>query len=296
VLADAHHVITALKQEFPGPWMVAGYSQGGGVVIDFAATYPDDVEVVLSSSGVLDTPFFYYEYDEHAKKTFGQDTYNRLVGHARKLKPRKPFDEFWREREFLGAVITGLTQYPEFRKYRWTLRWLSLLPTRTMLTLLHWLDDWLANGQGRVFAESTCRRKLNHQEAATGGYTWRVWRYQQCIEIGTFDGARDAGGLLFRTREESCDECRILFGEAPFCEADPSWSPGAKLESLAVPLVFVSGGEDPWMGLGFGVHQAPRTGRHIHSPQGGHCPDRQDTELADRVVQEMLKWANARRR
>jgi hypothetical protein len=42
---------------------------------------------------------------------------------------------------------------------------------------------------------------------------WRVWRYQQCTEIGTFDSARGAGGPLSRTRQELCDECRQLFGE-----------------------------------------------------------------------------------
>ena len=69
-----------------------------------------------------------------------------------------------------------------------------------------------------------------------------------------------------------------------------------KIGEIELELFQPVSGEDPWRGLGFDADQSPRLGRHFRSPHEGHCPDRHDRELADRVVQEMLKWANARRR
>lgn len=66
-LADYHNVIQTLKEEFNGPWMGAGYSYGGGLVINFAAKYPTDVKVILSSSGVIDWPFMMDAYDHQMR-------------------------------------------------------------------------------------------------------------------------------------------------------------------------------------------------------------------------------------
>jgi len=57
-LADYHQVVTAFKTEYTGSWMAAGYSYGGGLVINFAYQYPDDVKVILASSAVIDWPFY----------------------------------------------------------------------------------------------------------------------------------------------------------------------------------------------------------------------------------------------
>lgn len=246
-LADAHNIVTNLKEEFPGPWMAAGYSQGGGVAIDIAATYPEDVSVVLASSGVLDAPLFYHAYDEHIKTALGERVYRRLVSHTRRLDPGEPFDDGWRDRELLIAVVKGVVQYREFADYRWVLEWLSHAPTDVFITLLEWLDEWIGDGAARTFVDGISRKTLTREQAITGGYNWRMWRYQQCTEVGTLDGALAPDGLLFRTREEYCRECRILFDEAPFCDDDPGWSPRRRMAALSVPLVFVSGGLDPWL-------------------------------------------------
>lgn len=86
-LADYHQVVAELKKIYTGPWMSAGYSYGGGLSVNFAAKYPDDVKVTLSSSGVIDWPFTMDAYDRQVRVTMGPETYARLVQHIKNLQP-----------------------------------------------------------------------------------------------------------------------------------------------------------------------------------------------------------------
>ena len=46
-IEDAHAVVAELQQEYNGPWMAAGWSYGGALVIEYSYKNPDDVAVVL---------------------------------------------------------------------------------------------------------------------------------------------------------------------------------------------------------------------------------------------------------
>ncbi|MBA7664197.1 hypothetical protein ES703_72252 [subsurface metagenome] len=142
-LADYHNVIQTLKEEFDGPWMGAGYSYGGGLVINFAAKYPTDVKVILSSSGVIDWPFMMDTYDHQMRINFGDNFYQGFVKHINNLEPKELFDENWLEREYLIAACHGLAQREELKRVQKSFENLiTTLPTEELLERIHRISEW----------------------------------------------------------------------------------------------------------------------------------------------------------
>ena len=290
-LADYHGIVQKYKQKYTGPWMAVGHSYGGGLVINFAASYPGDVKVILSSSGVVDWPFMMDAYDRQVRITMGDETYQRLVAHINNLQPQQLFDRNWMEREFLIAFIHGMTQYGQYKALLPVFKALASLPTPSFLGVLHFLDDSIAQKGALKYAESNARKTLTHDEALSGYYGWRVWRYQQCAETGIFEVSAQPGGVFTRSRDDFVAESRAVFGADPQSAARPAWSPRAMLDKLTVPLVYVGGGMDPWMGLGLAQDYVIRDGRYFYVPGGQHCPDLDDVALGKQVLAEMLKYA-----
>lgn len=292
-LADAHEVVQQLKKEFPGPWMGAGWSYGGGMIVEFAYKYPEDFEVILSSSGVFDWPFLNQTYDKQIREVFGKGCYKRLVNHSRNLKPSKLFDENWLEREFLYAIVMGLTQLEEFRSIVPYFKLLTFLPTNAFINILHRVDKKYGKGEAWEYANSLATKALSRKEAATGKYGWRVWRYQQCTELGTFYFSPGEDGLFYRSKEDFCQECQAIFDENPPYLDAPEWSQRAMLETLKVPMIYVSGAQDPWYAVGLASDYHIENGKYFFAPEGRHCPERSDPELSREVLAEMLKYALA---
>jgi len=290
-LADAHEVICRLKKEYTGPWMAAGWSYGGGLVINFAAKYPNDVKVILCSSGVVDWPCLNSAYERQVRRAFGESSYRRLIRHSDGLAPNELFDKNWLDREFLHAIVKGLTQKGEMKKLRPYFKLLSRLPTKPFLKILRWMDEIFAEGEARQYAVSLAKRTLTREEAATGKHGWRVWRYQQCMETGVFFASDDSDALFKRTRDDIRAESRALFGMEPPYGDNPTWSPREMIETLGVPLIYVAGGQDPWFALGIEPDYEIGKGRYFHVPEGRHCPDRDNPELAREVLAAMLKYA-----
>ncbi len=290
-LADFHRVVGEYKKRYPGPWMGSGYSYGGGLVIHFAAKYPDDLGVILSSSGVVDWPFQMDAYDRGVRRTFGDKAYARLAEHIRSLEPGALFDNTWLEREFLIALIHGATQYEQYTMLLPVVNLLAKLPASWFLKTLHWIDNGIAGGGAWAYASSNAKKTLTREEALTGAWGWRLWRYQQCRETGVFEVSVETPGIFTRTRGDFVAECNALFGEAPAARA-PEWSPRAMIRDLKTPLVYVAGGMDPWMGLCLEEKNAPKKGRYFYVPGGRHCPDHgDDPALSKEVLAEMLRWA-----
>ena len=292
-LADAHIVVTRLREDYPGPWMAAGWSYGGGLVIEFAHTYPDDVSVILSSSGVVDWPFMDYGYDRQVKKTLGEACYRRLTKHAANLEPEKPFDEIWLERELMQATIQGIVQYPNLKKLQPVFKALTFLPTGIFTKVLHKMDEVFGDGEGWRYARATGATSVGPDEISQGLHNWHVWRYQMCAEFGGFISSENPDGLFGRNRDDFCEECRIQFGEEPNAATAPEWSQRKMVGELKVPVVYVAGGMDPWMSVCLEPGYEIKNGRYFYVPEGRHCPERADPELAREVLGEMLKYALA---
>jgi pimeloyl-ACP methyl ester carboxylesterase len=291
-LADYHRVVERFRKDYPGPWMGTGYSYGGGLVIHFAARYPEDLKVILSSSGVVDWPFTMDAYDRGVRSTFGETSYARLAGHIEKLKPEKLFDKTWLEREFLIAVIHGATQYGRYKALTPVMKLASLLPTGAFLRVLHWIDRGIAKEGAWNYATSNAKATLTLEEKKTGRWDWRVWRYQQCREAGVFEVSAKPEGIFTQERNDFIEECESLFKEYPTAERGKEWSPRAMVRKLSVPVVYVAGGMDPWMGLCLERDFPLKNGRYFYRPEGRHCPDyRDDPVLAREVLATMIEFA-----
>lgn len=291
-LADYHRVVERFRKDYPGPWMGTGYSYGGGLVIHFAARYPGDLKVILSSSGVVDWPFTMDAYDRGVRSTFGETSYARLAGHIENLKPEKLFDKTWLEREFLIAVIHGATQYGRYKALTPVMKLASLLPTGAFLRVLHWIDRGIAKEGAWNYATSNAKATLTLEEKKTGRWDWRVWRYQQCRETGIFEVSHKPDGIFTRQSGDFIDECETVFKEKPYSALKKEWSPRAMMKKLTVPLVYVGGGMDPWIGLCLEPDYPLKNGRYFYRPGARHCPDyRDDPVLAREVLAAMLGYA-----
>jgi pimeloyl-ACP methyl ester carboxylesterase len=290
-LADYHNVIQTLKEEYRGPWIAVGYSYGGGLVINFAANYPKDAKVILSSSAVIDWPFVMDTYDHQMRINFGEKLYNGFVKHINNLEPKELFDENWLEREFLIAACHGLAQREELNRVQSAFQDLANLPTEKLLKEIHRIDNELANGEGWQYATSNGKLNLSREEALTGKYTWRVWRYQQCTETGVFEISEKPNGIFTRTYEDFIEECVALFGEEPRVAKGPEWSPRSLLNKLKVPLVYVCGGMDPWKGLCLEPDYVIKNGKYFYYPEGRHCPEKDKRRRGKQVIECLLKFA-----
>jgi pimeloyl-ACP methyl ester carboxylesterase len=293
VLNDTHAVIHEMQKEFPGPWMAAGWSYGGALVIEFAHRYPQDISVILSSSGTVDWPFLEYGYDRQIKKTLGEACYKRLANHLRRLEPKKPFDDVWLEREFLQATIQGVVQYPSLEKMQPYFKMLTFLPTGVFIRVMHWMDNRFGDGEAWRYARATGAIYIGPQEVAKGLHNWRVWRYQMCEEFGGFLASEDPDGLFTRTFDDYREECRLQFRQDPaYATAPEEWSQREMAGNLAVPMVYVTGGMDPWLSVSLEPDFKIREGQYFFVPDGRHCPERNDPELAQQVLHEMLKYVD----
>ena len=290
-LADYHKVITSMKAEFPGPWMAAGYSYGGGLVVNFAHSYPNDVKVILASSAVIDWPFYMAEYDRQVKINLGDDLYNRLAGHCANLKPKELFDQTWLEREFLTNLVIGISQYKKYQSLKPIVSILSYLPTSSCITVLRWMDSLFAKGAGWHTAQAFGKHGLTHDEAMTGQFNWYTWKYQQCNQTGTNWISENPNGIFRRSKADISEECRSMFGQDPPAATKPPWSPRAMLKDISIPIVFVVGGKDPWKFLCLEQQPNTPTLSYLYDPDGFHCPDRDDPILGTKVLAEMLKKA-----
>ncbi|MBN1882860.1 MAG: alpha/beta fold hydrolase [Deltaproteobacteria bacterium] len=292
-LADYHRVVMEFRGEFTGPWMAVGYSYGGGLVINYAHSYPDDVDAILSSSGVVDWPFAMDVYDRQVRLNLGDDIYTRVAGHIEALAPDELFDDNWVHREFLTAWVTGMTQYDEYSPYVGLFGFLSRLSTERFLKALRALDDSIADGKAMKYAVANAMTSMPWDVAHTGEYTWRVWRYQQAIETGVFWLSSEADGptIYPRTEEDFIAECEGALGfSPPYAKAAP-WSPRDMVPELKVPMVYVIGGRDPWKGICLESDFPINEGRIFLYNDRKHCPERRDPKLGGEVIAELLSFA-----
>jgi pimeloyl-ACP methyl ester carboxylesterase len=290
VLDDYHYIVQTLKENYNGPWIGAGYSYGGGLVINFAYKYPMDVSVILSSSGVVNWPFVMDTYDHQMRINYGENLYSGIAKHINSLKPQALFDNIWLEREFLIAACHGLAQREQLKGFRTSFKKMVELPTIKLLEQLHQLDNEVAEGEGWNYALSNAKLTLNREEALTGKYSWRVWRYQQCMETGVFEISENLNGVFPRTYEDFIKEGIALFSEEPPASKKSEWSPRSMVKHLKTPLIYVCGGMDPWKGLCLEPEYKIKMGYYFYYPEGHHCPEKDKIRRGKEVIETLLKY------
>lgn len=275
-LADYHEVAVRYRGRFSGPWAAAGYSYGGALAINYGYLYPKDVQVVLSSSGVVDWSFLLKSYDAQTRENIGDALFRRLAVHAGSLRPLEPFDENWYSREILYAFVVGISQYKDNnRSFTGIISLLSRLPTKSFIAVLRFLDKRFAKDAASNYAEANSLRALPREAALTGKYDWRVWRYQQATETGTFWESSYPEGIFRTGYEDWIRECELLFGERPPLLKRERWRVDRMVEQLEVPLVYVCGGKDPWKFVCLPQTYTIKNGAYLYFENAFHCPDRE---------------------
>jgi len=280
-IEDFHADIQMLRKEFTGPWVIAGFSYAGGLAVELASRYPQDADVVISSSGVLSWPFTFTGHADAAAKEFPAEMIDNL---AKVIKghPYKVFgDQAWQEVDDLHWNMWELTQY-EFAAgdvHYWNDH-LKAAKTpdeffsKSLPVLGRPEADSFQNGRGQV--------SVSLSDVSDGSYWGRYWAYQQCYEMGGFSTSRD-GKVYPADENEYRDYCQTMFGVRPTFSKIQDWKKDAA--SLKVPLVSVVGELDPWLQLELlSTDPQPARGQYIFAKGHYHIPDTSDGETAQQVM------------
>jgi len=310
-LKDAHGVVSKLRETYTGPWLAYGISYSGGLVIEYAGRFPDDVAGVLSSSGVIDWPLANTPYDETTRERLGEQTYAQLIDHMKNLEPSEPFDANWVDREFLQGIVAGISQYASYQSLVPAFqRMVDMASTEDLVADLRALDEVASGGQAADYAESRSTRTMTREQALEREPSWRVYFWQQCTDIGTFNSSAQEPSIWQRGEEGWREDCRALFDVELNTQPRQQRSFVADMERAGVPLVFLSGGNDPWRPLGLEVppesariDEQPTWsvyetsyGRHFHIPDAFHNPEAGDLPLAQAAFGALFDLAGVERK
>jgi pimeloyl-ACP methyl ester carboxylesterase len=275
-LADYHRVVEHFKAQYPVPWLAAGYSYGGALAINFAHSYPKDVDAILSSSAPIDWTFQIPKYSEQVLKNLGKPLTDRLANHILKLQPTAPYDGNWQDRELLSAVITLLSQRETGQSFKPVIDELSNFTTEEFLNKLRNIIP----EEGLLYVSSRQPRAVNYQQSSVGNLNWRTWKYQQCSEVGSF-----FGGYPFQyTKAELINDCKAVFGVEPEILKSEGWRISDMVKELNLPHVAVVGGKDPWARIGIQANHGNKNLEYVYVENKLHCPDKEDKQLGAKVI------------
>ncbi len=182
----------------------------------------------------------------------------------------------------------------------------ATLTTEELIAQLRTLDETVADGEAARWAAHRALRTVSRHEALETTPSERVWFYQQCTELGSFQASVEQPGIFQRDENARREECRELFGVELTTEPVASRKQVTEMEKAGVPLVYVSGGQDPWMMPG-GLEVPPEEaridqqerwseyqtsyGRFFHVPDGFHPPEGADQELAQVTAETLFELA-----
>ncbi|MCL1896208.1 MAG: alpha/beta fold hydrolase [Clostridiales bacterium] len=289
-LADYHAVREKYAERFPVDWIVYGCSYGGALSINYAHTYPGDMGAVICSSGVVDWNAMLPEYDVVARENLGAGLYERLCVHVDRLSPAEPFDKNWYGRELIYAFTTGVCQYRENQNLIGLINALAKLPTSAFIGALRAIDAMFTGRAVSEYAESNRALTLSNTQAETCRWSWRVWRYQQAFQTGTFWAPSEERSIYRRSEADWLDECQRLFGrEATVFGSGTGWDVRAMAGELSVPMVYVRGDKDPWREVGLEEDFPLKKGTIMNIAGGFHGPERYP-DTGPSVFAEAMKY------
>lgn len=278
-LKDYKRLVDQFRLEFTGPWVGAGYSYGGSLAINFAHAYQGTFDLILSSSAPLKYDFVFSEYGKHAEELLGPDLAKLMKGHLERLKPEALYDETWHAQKHVTATVVGLAQIQAIQPLRPMIETLAQQSTpdfvgslRTDLppSVFEQLDSW-------AFIRTP--KRLSPEDARTGKFNWYTWKYQQCMEVGTFF----VGGIFPYMEEDHIKDCEATFGETPKYVDGKKWDVESMLSHVQDPIIIVSGGKDPWLRTGVMPDHNYKNIDYQFFPNGLHCPDRYEAEAGLKV-------------
>lgn len=281
-LKDYQLLIQDLKQNYTGPWVVAGYSYGGALAIQFGHDFPDLAQVILSSSAPIEWPFEIPAYAEQARQNLGERFSGRLHRHLARLSHADATPGQRYAKELLVGVTAGLSQIEAFQSFKPYISLLSYLPTSVLMSVL----DLLMPEDAYAWADARRLKQLSHEQAKTGRFNWYTWKYQQCTEVGTFYGA----DLFHYSTQHHVEDCKATFGERPAYQHAAKWEVATMLRNTAISTVVVSGGQDPWMQLGVRPGHDFSNIEFIYKASGFHCPDRDDPVFGQQVLERLRAY------
>lgn len=274
-LHDYNRLIVDLKQTYTGNWMVAGYSYGAALAINFGHQYPETADAILASSAPVHWHFQIPQYDQQVIKSLGQGLTSHLHQHSDSLTPEKLFDQSWQDRELLTALTVGLSQNADSRAYKPYINALNYLPTSIFLKALHAIlpEEPHAWSLHRIAA------LLDYKVARSGVFNWYTWKYQQCNELGTFF---DQGAFSYK-KQDHFEDPIATFGNNPEFFDRPRLDVASMLARLSIPITVVSGGRAPWINLGVKPNHHYSNITYFYDENGYHRPDRNSQSFGTAV-------------
>jgi len=207
------------------------------------------------------------------------------------------FDDNWKARKLLLLMAAGTGQYARYQALLPALQNFSQQPTPAFVEKMRQIDQRLAQGMFWNLATSLTKARLSRDELLQGGYYFRTWRFQECDDLGVFISP-DGPESIFPALGEYKQECAAIFN-INLSERWRPWMPGKWIDRLSVPMIYVGAGKDPWAPMGLapppGVSPTDTSvtptsyGKYVYVPQGFHGPDRDDSNLAVTLLNEMLE-------
>ncbi len=287
-LADAEAVASALQAQLEGPWIVAGWSYGGGLAVRFGATRPELVAGVYASSAALSYPRR-LEPEASLRPLLGDDVVDAIAARLPSWSPS--------ERDLVQGMMTGFVQMdsmaPHLASFQEVVR-----AEGDVVGFLRALDrDAFDSVWERELSAPLRLQTLTRERALALRPSRRTWIYQQCAELTAF-----AGGGVFTTAErDALGRCASLFGLAAPARG-PDWREDLEvLGARGVPVVHVRAGRDPFLqtqpaaaegavverGEGWALREAA-WGLELRVPDGHHCPDRTRPDVARAAMRSIL--------
>jgi pimeloyl-ACP methyl ester carboxylesterase len=250
---DAQAVIEKLSAEYGDAWMTGGYGYGGSLALEHAARYPDSVEVVLSSSGIVRWPRTNSQHESRIQAGLPQGAYTTAVEYMAAIEPAEPFDENWVDRELMELFWSNLAQGANGGELVALAEAVLDLSVAEVAAFFRSVDS----GASDAFSSSRALRAVSREQALARDVSGRMYYYQQCTQLGALWVSGQKGGVFQRTAADHQAECEALFGDGvlDLSSQEPAWD--IDIGAFAGPdgprLIYIRGGHDPWADQGMPV-------------------------------------------
>lgn len=274
-LADYARLIEYKKANLKGEWIIAGYSYGGALTIEFAHRYPNTYDIALSSSAPIMWPKFLPEYAEKVSRDLDEELVVRLTQHS-KLLSQNGSSNALKQQELLTGIIVGLAQMESQQGFLPIISALSHLSTENFMSALELILPQKAYNWANA-------RTVNSAPKIPSERNWYTWMYQQCDGLGTFF----EGTPFAYSQTQHMQKCLDNFGDEAYFDNNSPWQLSTKLTEITKPIIVVSGGRDPWIEIGVKPKHSFTNIDYVYDENWFHCPDRENPDASKQVMDKI---------